>query len=308
MNEDAIDRFNPQAKLAAQENFVKFLKGEKVYPVNIEISLSHTCDAVCSWCFYAGTHVKKSAGMMEKDILIKLVKDLAELKVKAISWTGGGEPTLHPDFPELVDLAYSLGIKQGLFTNALLKAKYDPTKFEWIRVSNTNRAWNLKNIEYLRKHTKILGMAYNYAGNDDEVKESLKVGNEAKVDYVQVRQALNLRGLVTERVPPPIDDPLLFVTKYKFDNSSNPHGYSKCYGFNFVPFVWYNGNVDVCGYMNKHGAPYTLGNLNEKGIKQIFDEAPRHVPVVGTCQVCCKNHEINKLINNAIELKDPEFV
>lgn len=308
MNEDAIDRFNPQAKLASQENFVKFLKGEKVYPINIEISPSHTCQCTCSWCFYAGTHVKKSEGMMDKNILIQLIKDLKELGLQALSWTGGGEPGLYPHLPEMIELVHSLGIKQGMFTNAHYKINFNPSLFEWIRVSNTNLKWPLKNLKYLRNNVKTLGMAYNYAGNDEEVKEALKIGNEVKVDYVQVRQALNLRGLVTDREPPKIDDPLLFVTKYKFDDSPNPHGYSKCYGFNFVPFVWNNGNVDVCGYMGKHGKPYTLGNLHEKRFKQIFDESPMHVPVVGVCQTCCKNHMINKLVNDAIELKDKEFI
>jgi organic radical activating enzyme len=303
-----FDRFNPQLKLASNENFSKFLRGEKVYPINIEISPSHTCNAKCPWCFYAGTHIKKNIGMMDTKILIQLINDLAKLGLKSFTWTGGGEPTLHPDFSKLSKLVHSHGIKQGLFTNALLKPTYDPLLFEWIRVSNTERDWPEANIKWLRDKTKVLGMAYNYAGNDEEVYESLRIGKEIKVDYVQIRQALNLRGLVTERQPPNIKDPILFITKYKFDDSSNPHGYTKCYGFNFVPFVWYNGNVDVCGYMNKCGAPYTLGNLNFKSIKEIMDEAPRHVPVVGTCQVCCKNHLINKLVNEALELKDGEFV
>jgi len=303
-----LDRFNPQLKLASDERFSQFLRGEKVYPINIEVSPSHTCNAKCPWCFYAGTHVKKNIGMMNTDILVKMINDLAQLGLKALTWTGGGEPTLHPHFPDLVRLVADHNIKQGLFTNALLKPAYDPLHFEWIRVSNTDREWPVENIKWLRPRTKVLGMAYNYAGNDEEVHESLRIGKEAKVDYVQVRQALNLRGLVTDRPPPEINDPILFITKYKFDDSANPHGYTKCYGFNFVPFVWYNGNVDVCGYMNKCGAPYTLGNINFKPIKQILDEAPRHVPVVGTCQVCCKNHLINKAINEALELKDKEFV
>lgn len=303
-----LDRFNPQLKLASDERFHKFLRGEKVYPINIEVSPSHTCQAKCPWCFYAGTHIKKSIGMMDKTILTTLIKDLAALGVKALTWTGGGEPTLHPDFPEMVKLTHSLGMKQGLFTNALAKPEYDPLLFEWIRVSNTDKEWPVKHLEYLRGETKVLGMAYNYAGNDEEVEESVKVGKEVKVDYVQIRQALNLRGLVTNRPPPDLKDPIMFITYYKFDDSSNPHGYTKCYGYNFVPFVWYNGNVDVCGYMNKCGAPYTLGNLHQKPFKQIFDEAPRHVPVVGMCQVACKNHEINKMINQSLELKDKEFV
>jgi MoaA/NifB/PqqE/SkfB family radical SAM enzyme len=303
-----LDRFNPQLKLASDERFSKFLRGEKVYPINIEVSPSHTCNAKCPWCFYAGTHVKKNIGMMDTAVLTKFLNDAANLGVNAITWTGGGEPTLHPDFAAMSELVHALGMKQGLFTNALLKPTYNPSLFEWIRVSNTERAWPTENIQWLRSKTRVLGMAYNYAGNDEEVHTSLRVGKEAKVDYVQIRQALNLRGLVTTRQPPAIQDPLLFITYYKFDDSPNPHGYKQCYGFNFVPFVWYNGNVDVCGYMNKCGSPYTLGNLHHKSFKEIMDEAPRSVPVVGACQVCCKNHLINKTINEALELKDKEFV
>jgi len=303
-----LDRFNPQLKLVSDEKFNKFLRGEKVYPINIEISPSHTCNAKCPWCFYAGTHIKKNVGMMNTEILKECLNDLKELDVKAITWTGGGEPTIHPNFSELIELASQLEFKQGLFTNALAKPIYNPLLFEWIRVSNTDREWPIENIKLLRKNTKSLGMAYNYAGDDDAVKESLKIGKEIKVDYVQIRQALNLRGLITDRHPPDIKDPILFITKYKFDDSNNPHGYSKCYGYHFVPFIWYNGNIDVCGYMNKCGVPYTIGNLHVKRIKQILDDVPRSVPVVGNCQVCCKNHLINKIINEALELKDKEFV
>lgn len=303
-----LNRFNPQLKLASDENFSKFIREQKIYPINIEISPSHTCNASCPWCFYAGTHVKKNIGMMDTDLWRTLIKDLSQLKVKAITYTGGGEPTLHPDFPEMVQLGYELGLKQGLFTNALLTPKYDPFLFEWIRVSNTDKEWPVKNLKYLRNKTSVLGMAYNYAGNDDEVKESLKIGKEVKADYVQIRQALNLRGLVTNRLPPDLKDPLMFVTYYKFDDSANPHGYTKCYGYHFVPFVWYNGNVDVCGYMDKCGIPYTLGNLHEKPLKQILDESPHSVPVTENCQVCCKNNEINKMINSALNLEDKEFV
>jgi hypothetical protein len=151
-------------------------------------------------------------------------------------------------------------------------------------------------------------MAYNYTGNDEEVRNALATGKSLDVDYVQIRQALNLRGLVTNRMPPQINDPLMFITTYKFDDSANPHGYRDCTGFNFVPFIWNNGNVDVCGYMRNKGSPYTLGNVYLKPIKQIIDEAPRSVPVIPSCQVCCKNHEINKLVNDASQLKDKEFV
>lgn len=302
-------RFDPQAKLAMHEKFRRFVNGEKVYPVNLEISPSHVCNAQCEWCFYAGTHLKaKNDAFLDTGIATNLIYDAHKLGIEALTWTGGGEPTLHPDFDALTRTANGLGLKQGLFTNALNWPRYFPLNFEWIRVSNTNKAWPENNIGYLREHTRVLGMALNYIGDDKAVDEAIRVGKKIGVDYVQIRQALNLRGHVTERTPPKGLDKIAFVTEYKFEDSQNPHGYTECYGFNFVPFIWHNGNVDVCGYHPKTGGRYTLGNLKERSLKEIIDFAPRHVPVIDSCQVCCKNHEANKLINRAKKLEDRSFI
>lgn len=304
------NRFNPQLKLASNERFSQFIAGKPVYPINIEISPSNVCDAICEWCFYKGTHTKPNKGAyIDIGVLETLIKDLRSLDVKAISWTGGGEPTLHPDFKRITDLANDLGFKQGLFTNALHKSgiKYSPEHFTWIRVSNTDRDWNIDNLKSLRDRCKVLGLAVNYDGNDEVVVRAEEVGEEVNVDYIQIRQALNLRGLITERLPPKFVSSKTFLTTYKFDDSSNPHGYTECYGYHFVPFIWHDGSVDVCGYMKKVEG-YSLGNIYDKPIKKIFDEAPRHVPVINTCQVCCKNHEINKSVNAALKLEDREFI
>lgn len=302
------ERFNPQLKLVSHKEFSTFLEGGRVYPINVEVSPCHTCNATCPWCFYAGTHGKLSSSVMDLEVGTQLIEDLAHVGTKAITWTGGGEPTLHPGFDGFVRRAKENGLEQGLFTNGLLMPKYDPSSFEWIRVSNTDKPWKEEVLRELRDRTEVLGIAVNYVGNDSELYEALEIGERVGVDYVQVRQALELRGLVTERRPPKIENPLLMVTDYKFDDSPNPHGYERCYGFNFVPFIWHDGDVDVCGYHRGKGGELTLGNLHEKRFPQIIDESPEYVAVRPDCQVCCKNHEINKKVNEAMELKNVNFV
>lgn len=302
-------RFSPQAKLVQHRQFSDFISGKKVYPINIEVCPTHVCQAKCPWCFYAGTHLKMGPdSIMDFGVATTLIDDMSVLSVSALTWSGGGEPTLHPKFGDLVTRAHDAGLKQGLFTNALSPPKYRPEILEWIRCSNTDRPWNENVLKELRQKAKVLGMALNYVGDDAAVYAALEVGERCKVDYVQVRQALNLRGHVTTRRPPEIDHPLMMMTTYKFDDSANPHGYSDCYGYNFVPFIWHDGDVDVCGYHRHKGHPYTLGNLHKSGLKSIIDAAPRHVPVCGTCQVCCKNHEANKITNAAVNVKDAHFV
>jgi MoaA/NifB/PqqE/SkfB family radical SAM enzyme len=234
---------------------------------------------------------------------------------RAVSWTGGGEPTLWPHFTEITRYTNLLGLKQAVFTNGLGIPKYDPSLFEWIRVSNTDKPWNITVLDKLREKAKVLGLAVNYVGDDTAVERAEHVGKLVGVDYVQIRQALNLRGHVTHRQPPQPNWEKTFITSYKFEDSANPHGYSNCYGFNFVPFVWHNGDVDVCAYhRNKEkpwskGKPYTLGNLLlDGGYEKIMAEAARSVPVCDSCQVCCKNHEINKEINAGLQVQNVEFV
>ena len=53
---------------------------------------------------------------------------------------------------------------------------------------------------------------------------------------------------------------------------------------------------------------YNLGNIYEDRFEDIFENFPNSVEVRKTCQICCKNHEINKLINTAMNIKDGDFV
>lgn len=302
-------RFNPQIKLATHRQFQEFVAGGKVYPINYEVCPTHVCQAKCSWCFYAGTHLSMAPdSVMDFNIAKDMMLDMFHMHTKAITWSGGGEPTLHPRFRELVEMAHWNDLKQGLFTNGLSMPKYNPGLMEWIRVSNTDRDWNVNVLKELRQSAKVLGMAINYVGDDAGIHRALEVADLVGVDYVQVRQALALRGYLTDRKPPEIDHPKLMITKYKFEDCTQPHQYQECFGFNFVPFIWHDGDVDVCGYHRKKGAPYTLGNLHQLRLSHIMKRTPRSVPVCGSCQVCCKNHEINKIVNMALSLKDPHFV
>jgi MoaA/NifB/PqqE/SkfB family radical SAM enzyme len=302
-------RFNPQAKLTIHRQFQEFIAGGKVYPINYEVCPTHVCQAKCSWCFYSGTHLKMGPdSVMDFKVAEELIDDIASLKASALTWSGGGEPTLHPKFADMVARAASVGLKQGLFTNALSMPKYDPSLLEWIRVSNTDRDWNVGVMKTIREKAKVLGMAINYVGDDAGIHRALEVADEVGVNYVQVRQALALRGYLTDRKPPQINHPKLMVTTYKFEDCTQPHQYQECYGFNFVPFIWHDGDVDVCGYHRKKGAPYTLGNLHQMRLPHILLRAPRSVPVCTTCQVCCKNHEANKAVNTALALEDVDFV
>lgn len=317
-------RFAPGFKLMSHRQFIDYFENKEVYPINIEISPSGICNASCENCFYRQNE-NQLKGLdkfyIDENRMEKLIIELAELKVKSISWTGGGEPTLHPSFSKFAKWTYEAGIQQGLFTNALREIEYDPELFQWIRVTRTNKPLNVELIKKLRR-CRTLGICLNYSENDNEetIKELLSVAEELdslKINpnhstYVQVRPALKIMGESYENEVPNIKHPLLQITNYKFMGLTSERNYKVCEAYHFAPFIWQDGDVDVCGYHRKE-KNFNLGNLYDRGTKGLFKyimkNAAKNVNVIDTCQICCKLNEMNSMIEyrKQLDKKDINF-
>ena len=48
--------------------------------------------------------------------VIRTLVDLRDEGVKSIVWSGGGEPTTHPDWLHIIEYAAWLGFEQGMYT------------------------------------------------------------------------------------------------------------------------------------------------------------------------------------------------
>lgn len=106
-------------------------RGKRPPPVNVEIDLSNRCSHGCAWCHFAHTHTKgplagkvaRPAGaisggdLMDWALAKRILRELAGAGVKSVTWTGGGEPTLHRQFDEIVDYAFTQGLEQGIYTH-----------------------------------------------------------------------------------------------------------------------------------------------------------------------------------------------
>jgi MoaA/NifB/PqqE/SkfB family radical SAM enzyme len=117
-------------------------------PVHVQLVLSDLCNQDCGFCAY-----RMSAGlsnelfpdgarknpnrMIPTPKAEEIIDDCAELGVKAIQFTGGGEPTVHPDHLALFARAQAHGIKTALVTNSINLDTSHPAvrAMEWIRVS-----------------------------------------------------------------------------------------------------------------------------------------------------------------------------
>lgn len=140
--------FNPQSKIIANaDRVVDFIENGNTSPVLIEVDPSNACNHACNFCLSSYIHFDKYKGtetfsraLMPRDMLMKLCEDFVDMNVRAVNWTGGGEPTLNKHLKEAIAYCGSHGIKMGMFTNGTLFDKWDMFEtlvdnMTWIRIS-----------------------------------------------------------------------------------------------------------------------------------------------------------------------------
>lgn len=119
------------------QRVAKWLDGENIYPIYMEIAPAGACNHRCTFCTMDFMGYK--AKFLDSAILKKRLQEFGELGVKAIMFAGEGEPLLHKDICEIAEHTRAAGIDVSFTTNAVLldekKTKCLLPVTSWIKVS-----------------------------------------------------------------------------------------------------------------------------------------------------------------------------
>lgn len=298
-------------------------------PVNVEIDLSNRCNLGCAWCHMAHTHTRgplasqrrvETGDLMDTALAGRLMPELAQAGVRSVVWSGGGEPTLHPDFDALVNACL---LPQGLYTNGttLTQERAGRLKqvMQWVYVSldaATAEAYRaVKGVdqfqavcEGIRRLVKALGGATVGIGfllnrqNWMDAPAMRRLGESLGAHYVQFRPAVLFdqehRGLAQDVDWIDQARPLLATLQGegvemdldRFDRLRHwqGHGYTQCSWCTLQTVITPDGRLWTC--VNKRGdASALLGDLKAESFAAIW--ATHTVrPVDTECRVMCRGH------------------
>lgn len=104
-------------------------------PLSVQISPTSKCNLNCVFCSNINRHKDE---LLELTKIKTLLKELLCFGLRAVEWTGGGDPTLYPEINEAIDFTDDLGLQQGFITNGLALKYLQKTsleKLKWIRIS-----------------------------------------------------------------------------------------------------------------------------------------------------------------------------
>jgi MoaA/NifB/PqqE/SkfB family radical SAM enzyme len=141
-----MEKYTPYSELKIfhhTECIEKFIKGERPAPIYVRIKPTNVCNQRCYYCGYADDIVFKERKLDHRefipwDIMKSTLCDMKELGVKAVTFSGGGDPLCYPYILETLRMVNDLSIDYSMITNGQALrgdvAEY-LTNAKWIRVS-----------------------------------------------------------------------------------------------------------------------------------------------------------------------------
>ena len=149
-------------------------------PIHLRIKPTNTCNQKCRYCAYLDKNLQLGNDMNLKDMIPKekmmeIIDDLDDMSVKAITFSGGGEPLCYPYFKETLMKLSKTNIKFAALTNgsrlkddlAIIFSKYAT----WVRVSIDG--WDDESYSDYRgvangSYTKLMSNLNNFSKLDGD--------------------------------------------------------------------------------------------------------------------------------------------
>jgi len=130
-------------------------------PIHIRIKPTNVCNHNCWYCAYRSNNLQLGKDMAKKDYIppekmSQIIDDIVEMGVKAVTFSGGGEPFCYPYLLDTVKKLSQTPVKFSALTNGALLEEELAEIFahygSWLRVSMDG--WDDKSYSFYREVPK----------------------------------------------------------------------------------------------------------------------------------------------------------
>lgn len=315
-------------------------------PVTIEWDLSNRCVLGCQSCHFAHTHTRGPWSSRERhlpmafeaigdfanpSVVSRGLWQMAQAGVQGVVWSGGGEPTTHPQWLSIVERASEVGLQQGMYTlGGLLRpdtARTLASHATWVVVSldcadaETYAAEKgvpaarfeaaCQGVRWLAEagHATIGVSFLLHRSNWHRAADMLTLARSLGATYTTFRPTIETdvhapavcteqRGWISTALS------TLQAMAAERDVECDPdrfvayrdwqaRSYTACYGIRLNATVTPDGRVWVCP-QRRGMAGSSLGDLRTESFVDIWARHPRQWTDFSDCRVMCRLHGLNE--------------
>lgn len=329
-----------------------YLNSDQFYaPIQVEIDLTNACTSDCPWC--AGFKQRKESksvllGVGESRNEIQessrlavqcLLKELQQIGVKSVVFTGGGDPTVHDHWESLIRFARNLGLEVALITNGVIDVSGIVPFVEWVRFSVDAGSEEVYEKQHGRKNhfRKVIdnvsaavesrgpfgggtiGVGYVLSAElIDDIEPFVDLWRDIAVDYIQFRPRMDTldakwgdsnaeQWAIVDRMIIEKDRRVVKSLAKTNGIETGDNGRTKfCHGSFLETAIAADGHVYLCCHL-KGDRNYSIGSLHEESFESIWNRhlsSPRVFETTADCPSFCRHYGTNRLVQ--LEIIEPK--
>jgi len=193
-------------------------------PISINLDLTSACNFRCPHCVDSG--IINTGEALDLDTLRQSIDTLVEKGLLSVILIGGGEPTMHPDFEEIVRYCRGNGLQVGIVTNGSRLERVAEVadllqEGDWLRLSidsareetfqkshlpgkNVTLKKILTDAKQIKQSNPKISLGYSYVivwegiimnekelcPNIDEIHEAVELAGQYSFDYISFKPCL----------------------------------------------------------------------------------------------------------------------
>lgn len=328
------------------EKIKSFYDNVVISPVYIRIKPTNKCNHRCEFCSYdpatGDLNVRNELNRKDEipqEKMFEILADLRDMKVKAVTYSGGGEPLIYPYIEETMKKTLDYGINLSIITNGqkLNEGRAEIlSQANWVRISSDApdaktlsetrkipEEWFYELTDNIEKFAKIknpkceLGINFVvHKKNAEKVYESVKhfknLGcNHIKITPMWVTNFKEYHSQLNDSVLGQIekakkefqDEKFNVYDTYQGDFSGasvSERNYQRCYIMQTTPVIAANCKVYFC-HDKAYSSDGALGSVKDKSFKNLwFSPESAEIFKKFNPQEKCKHHCANDSKNNLI--------
>lgn len=202
-----MEKVTPYSNLkvfAHAQELIDIGEGKRISPIYIRIKPTNCCNHKCYYCSYADSELGLRDSVERQDQIPwekmkEIISDISEMKVKAVTFSGGGEPLVYPYIVEAMQKILDAKIDLSIITNGqLLKGERAEvlSHAKWVRISlDSANAETYSQIRQISKEAfeEVCGNIMRFA----EIKQKdCELGINVVINRVNADQVYDIAKMV----------------------------------------------------------------------------------------------------------------
>ncbi len=253
------------------EEVQKVKKGERIAPIYVRIKPTNRCNQNCYYCHYKSPYLElgqyNPGDEIERGKMLEIIQDFKEMGVKAVTFSGGGEPLLYPYIEEAMKAVLDAGIDLSIITNgSLLEGRKAEllSHAKWVRISQESGCGetyseirgvkkegfaklceNIKNFAKIKEKDCELGINFVIGPrNYKEVYQAGKLMQELGANHIKYTALI---GNDVEKIHSPFKEEVIGQIHRLIDENKSDFKIINLYESDFDSNAVFGRNYNFCG-------------------------------------------------------------